>query len=62
MYKVFYLEEVQNDISTAKQWYAEQQKDLDKRFAAAIKETLVGILKMPFAYAVRHRNVRIFDR
>jgi len=59
MYKVLYLSEVENDIAVAKQWYAEQQKDLDLRFSAAVRETLLGILKMPSAYAVRYRNIRI---
>ena len=40
MYTAFYLDEVQQDIITAKQWYAEQQRNLDKRFAASVKETL----------------------
>jgi len=59
MYNVLYLDEVENDIAAAKQWYAEQQKDLDVKFAAAVKETLLNILKMPSAYAVRYRNIRI---
>jgi len=59
MYKVFYLDEVENDIVLAKQWYAEQQKGLDVRFAAVVKETLSKILKMPSAYAVRYKNIRI---
>ena len=59
MYKVLYLDEVENDIAVAKQWYAEQQEDLDVRFSAAVKETLLNILKMPSAYAVRYRNIRI---
>jgi len=59
MYNVLYLDEVENDITEAKQWYAEQQKDLDVQFATVIKETLSNILKMPSAYAVRYRNVRI---
>ena len=59
MYSVLYLDEVENDIATAKQWYAEQQKGLDMRFTAAVKEILSNILKMPSAYAVRYRNVRI---
>ena len=59
MYKVLYLDEVENDIAVAKQWYAEQQKDLDVRFTAAVKETLSSIMKMPAAYAVRYRNIRI---
>jgi len=59
MYKVLYLDEVESDIAIAKQWYAEQYKDLDVRFAAAVKETLLNILKMPSAYAVRYKNIRI---
>ena len=59
MYKVLYLDEVENDIKAAKQWYAEQQKDLNVRFSSAVKETLSNILKMPSAYAVRYRNIRI---
>ena len=59
MYKVLYLDEVENDIAVAKQWYAEQQKDLDVRFVTAVKETLSNIIKMPSAYAVRYRKIRI---
>jgi len=59
MYKVFYLDEVENDIFVAKQWYAEQQKNLDMRFAASVRETLSNIVKMPSAYALRYRNIRI---
>ena len=59
MYRVFYQIEVENDIADAKQWYAEQQPDLDVRFVSAVKESLIKILKMPTAYAIRYRNVRI---
>jgi hypothetical protein len=59
MYKVLYLDEVEDDIAVARRWYAEQQKDLDVRFAAAVKETLSNILKMPSAYAIRYKNIRI---
>jgi mRNA-degrading endonuclease RelE of RelBE toxin-antitoxin system len=59
MYKVLYLDEVENDIIAAKQWYAEQQKDLEIRFSFAVKEALSTILKMPSAFAVRYKNVRI---
>jgi len=59
MYKVLYLDEVENDIAIAKQWYAEQQNGLDVRFVTAVKETLSSILKMPSAYSVRYRNIRI---
>ena len=59
MYKAFYLDEVYKDIITAKQWYAEQQYGLDEKFSAAVKDTLSNILKMPSAYSIRYRNVRI---
>jgi mRNA-degrading endonuclease RelE of RelBE toxin-antitoxin system len=59
MYKVLYLDEVEHDIAIAKKWYAEQQKDLNVRFVAAVMETLSNILKMPSAYAVKYRNVRV---
>ena len=59
MYTELYLDEVESDIAVAKQWYAEQQKGLDKRFATAVKETISNILEMPSSYAVRYRNIRI---
>jgi hypothetical protein len=59
MYTAFYLDEVRNDILRAKQWYAEQQKGLDVRFVSAVKKTVANIIKMPTAYAVRYKNVRI---
>ena len=52
MYQEFYLDEVENDIAEAKRWYAEQQAGLDVRFAAAVKETITIIVKMPSSYAV----------
>jgi len=56
---MFYIDEVQNDIHSAKQWYAEIQDGLDIKFVADVKETLSTILKMPLIYSVRYRNVRI---
>ena len=48
MYKAFYLDEVENDVSSAKQWYAELQEGLDTRFSIAVKEALLNVLKTPF--------------
>ncbi|MDR0618909.1 MAG: type II toxin-antitoxin system RelE/ParE family toxin [Bacteroidales bacterium] len=59
MYTLFYLDAVRDDILNAKQWYAEQQKGLDEKFVAAIKDAIANIIKMPAAYAVRYKNVRI---
>lgn len=58
-YQAFYLDEVRNDILVAKQWYDEQQEGLGERFIYAVKEALDNVLKMPSAYAIRYREVRI---
>jgi len=59
MYKILYLNEVENDIIKAKQWYSEQQQDLEKRFVLAVKDAISNIIKMPAAYAIRYKNIRI---
>ena len=59
MYTELYLDEVESDIAVAKQWYAEQQKGLEVRFSAAVRETILKIMEIPSAYAVRYRNIRI---
>jgi len=58
-YEVFYLDEVKVDLSSARQWYAEQQEGLDERFVLAVKEAVSNIIKMPSAYVPRYKNVRI---
>ncbi|MDR3134154.1 MAG: hypothetical protein LBU42_09095 [Prevotellaceae bacterium] len=59
MYPLLYLDEVRNDILYAKQWYAGQQDGLELHFVLAIQEAVAKIMKMPTAYAVRYKNVRI---
>jgi hypothetical protein len=58
-YAVFYLDEVKVDLSSAMQWYAQQQEGLDEHFVSAVKEAVSNIIKMPSAYASRYKNVRI---
>jgi|SRR5690554_1304356 mRNA-degrading endonuclease RelE of RelBE toxin-antitoxin system len=58
-YTAFYLDEVKNDLLSAKQWYPQQKEGLDERFVLAVKQVISNIIKMPFAYAVRYKNVRI---
>ncbi len=36
-YTAFYLDEVKNDLLSAKQWYSKQQEGLDERFVLAVK-------------------------
>jgi mRNA-degrading endonuclease RelE of RelBE toxin-antitoxin system len=59
MYSVHYFDEVEKDIAEAKKWYAEQQDGLDVRFVTAVKAAITNIVKIPLAYAIRYRNVRI---
>jgi len=58
-YAVFYLDEVKNDLLSSKQWYAREQEGLDERFVLVVKEAIANIVKMPSAYAIRYKNVRI---
>ncbi|MFN3757367.1 MAG: hypothetical protein ACK4RM_10455 [Flavobacterium sp.] len=59
MYKALYFDEVFNDIQQAKEWYKNQQEGLEERFAQCIEDALLQVLKMPTAYNIRHKNVRI---
>lgn len=59
MYQAQYFDEVATDVQKAKEWYKEQQDGLEERFAQAIEDCIVKVLKMPSAYSVRYRNVRI---
>ncbi len=59
MYTAKDFDEALTDIQDAKLWYKEQQDGLEERFAFAIEETILKVLKMPSAYAVRYRNIRI---
>jgi hypothetical protein len=59
MYKAFYFDEVKDDIRAAKAWYREQQYGLDEKLELSLKEAIASIFKMPSAYAVRYKNVRI---
>ncbi len=58
-YAAFYLDEVKNDLLSAKQWYTREQEGLDERFVLAVKEAIANIFRMPSAYAIRYKNVRI---
>lgn len=54
-----YFDEVLTDIQEAKLWYKDQRKGLEVEFAIAIENAIAQIVKMPAAYAVRYKNVRI---
>ncbi|MGC4129779.1 MAG: hypothetical protein QM564_09535 [Bergeyella sp.] len=59
MYRAKYFDEVSTDVQEAKEWYKEQQDGLEEKFALAVKETIIKVLKMPSAYSVRYKNIRI---
>jgi plasmid stabilization system protein ParE len=58
-WKLAYYDEARLDVREAKKWYYDQQKGLEKRFAADVKECIGRLQKNPLHYEVRYRNVRI---
>lgn len=58
-YSLAYFKEAKNDINKAKLWYHNQQKGLEKRFAADIKKA-IGRLKLnPYVHTIRYKKNRI---
>jgi hypothetical protein len=58
-WKLYYYDEVIQDIREAKKWYREQQKGLDARFAADVKISIGRLKENPLNYEVKYRNVRV---
>ncbi len=58
-YKVLYFDEVKDDIKDAKDWYRNQLKVLENRFAEDIKIAIVRLRERPAVHAVRYKNIRI---
>ena len=58
-WKLFYYDEVIQDIHQSKKWYRERQKGLDKRFVADVKISISRLQKNPLNYEVKYRNIRI---
>ncbi len=60
-FKDYYiLPAARDEFREARKWYASQNvKGLSNRFAMAVKDSILQILKNPGAYAIRNKNVRI---
>lgn len=58
-YQFLYFDEALSDIQKAKLWYKEQKEGLEIEFAEAIEKSILNILRMPTAYAIRYQNIRI---
>ena len=58
-YTLVYFDEVEKDVADAMAWYRSKQNGLEKRFAKAVEQAILNLQKMPAAYAVRYKNVRI---
>lgn len=58
-YKLQYFDEVETDISEAKNWYKAQREGLEILFAKAIQQAIENILEHPKLYAIRYRKIRI---
>ena len=49
-----------DEFREARKWYASRKvKGLSNRFAQAVKDAILQILKNPGVYAIRYKNVRI---
>ncbi len=56
----YILPVARDEFREARKWYASQNvKGLSNRFALAVKDAILQILKNPCAYAIRYKNVRI---
>ena len=60
-FKDYYiLPDARDEFREARKWYASQKvKGLSNRFARAVKDAILQILKNPGANAIRYKNVRI---
>lgn len=59
MYNSQYFDQVFTDIQEAKIWYKEQKEGLEVEFALAIETAIQKVLKMPTAFSLRYKKVRI---
>ena len=58
-YTILYFDEVLDDVQQAKVWYNNQKDGLEVEFAMCIEKAIEQIIKMPTAYSIRYKNVRI---
>ena len=58
-YNVQFFDDVVIDIQEAKLWYKEKRDGLEIEFARAIEDAILQVIKMPFAYSVRYKTIRI---
>jgi hypothetical protein len=58
-YTILYYDEVLDDVQQDKVWYKEQKDGLEIEFGMSIEKAIEQIIKMPTAYSIRYKNVRI---
>jgi hypothetical protein len=58
-YNIQFFDEVIIDIQDAKFWYKEKRDGSEIEFAWAIEDAILQIIKMPFSYSARYKNIRI---
>lgn len=59
IYTVINHNEVKNDVFQAKEWYKNQQKGLEKRFANELKNTINYLIENPLMFQIKYKTVRI---
>ncbi len=58
-YQVLFFDEVLLDVRKARAWYKEKSEGLELRFSMAVQNAIQKIIKMPNAYSIRYKNIRI---
>ena len=58
-YTLAYYKEAVQDVAQAKVWYYNQQKGLERRFAADVKNAIIRLKTNPHVHTVRYKNIRV---
>lgn len=58
-YNILILPSAKKDISEARKWYSQYNKELPKRFKEELKLIAEALKLRPAAHAIRYRNVRL---
>ena len=58
-YRLLYFDEVIQEVQEAKVWYKEKREGLEIEFALAVETAIQRIQRMPAAYSIRYKNVRL---
>lgn len=58
-YTVINHKQVKNDVLQAKEFYKDKRNGLEKKFTNEVKAVITHIIKNPFQFQKKYKNVRI---